>query len=112
LQQGQSGFICEQSGFICEQGRTHLQGNNGERISRYSHVYLISRVGELVIQADLINIVFLKYALSCAVRSKKKHCVLDVLQQMQKLNLHSNTLDTTISKFMQIVIRLQIFSKE
>jgi hypothetical protein len=31
---------------------------------------------------------------------------------MQKLNLHSNTLDTTISKFMQIVIRLQIFSKE
>jgi hypothetical protein len=76
---------------LLEQGWTHLQGNTGERKTSIFHKsYLTGTVGELFIQADLINIVFF----------------ITALQQIQKLNLPTDTLDTTISKFVQIQIKL------
>jgi hypothetical protein len=45
----------------------------------------MGKVGELVLQVDLINIVFVT-----------------VFQHIQKSNLQIDTLDTSISKFVQI----------
>ena len=50
----------------------------------------MGRVGELVLQTDLINIVFFIRA----------------AQHIQKLILQNDTLDTSISQFVQILIKL------
>ena len=63
---------------------------NGRKSSIFHVSYLMGTVGEFVFQADLINIVFF----------------ITGAQRIQKLILQIDTLDTSISQFVQILIKL------